>query len=145
MVAARAPPARWLDSPPTGHLPPIPSTRSATTPNSRSPPPLVVPESPRRGQPKNCRPPIPDALEICLTGDDALPATLIANKWHKPNHHELLVPMLPSVTDFSLVATDVPAVAAGHAPPSMAPLGMVGFSEEKRGKVLPWTEGSVPG
>jgi hypothetical protein len=31
MVAARAPPARWLDSPPTCHLPPIPSTRSSTT------------------------------------------------------------------------------------------------------------------
>jgi hypothetical protein len=32
------------------------------------------------------------------------------------------VPMLPSATCFSLVSTDVPAVAAGHAPPSMAPL-----------------------
>jgi hypothetical protein len=114
-------------------------------PSSHSPPPLVVPEPPRRGQLKNCRPPIPGALEIRLTSDDALPATLLANKWHKSNHRELLVPMLPSAAWFSLVSAGVPAVAVSHAPPSMAPLCRVRFSEEEWGKVSPWTEGSGPG
>jgi hypothetical protein len=55
------------------------------------------------------------------------------------------VPMLSSAHCFSLVYAGVPVVAAGLAPPSMAPLCRVRFSEEKWGKVLPWTEVSVPG
>jgi hypothetical protein len=96
-------------------------------------------------QSKNFRSPIPGALEIRLTGDDGLPATLITNKWHKPNHRELLVPVLPSAHCFSLVFAGVAIVTAGLAPPSMAPLCRVRFSKEKWGKVMPWTEGSVPG
>jgi hypothetical protein len=44
------------------------------------------------------------------------------------------VPMLPSASCFSLVSADVPAVAAGHAPPSMAPLCRVRFSKEEWGR-----------
>jgi hypothetical protein len=53
--------------------------------------------------------------------------------------------MLPSAHCFSLVSVGVPVVVASLAPPSMAPLCRVRVSEEGWGKVLPWTEVSVPG
>jgi hypothetical protein len=137
MVVARAPSARWLDSPPTCHLPQIPSTRGSTNLPIDAPPLLIVPKTQRRWQSQNSWPPIPCAPEIHLTGDDALPAIIIANKWHKPNHREVLVPMLPSAPCFSLVSADVPVVAASHAPPSMAPLCRVRFYEERIREMLP--------
>jgi hypothetical protein len=44
------------------------------------------------------------------------------------------VPMLPSALYFSLVSADVPVVTAGQAPPSMAPLCRVRYSEERKNR-----------